>query len=249
MKALVVDDDIVSRMALCELLGSYEVFDLVEAADGQQAWAQMEAGLRPAIVFCDVRMPRMSGIDLLQRMKEQPALAEVPFALVSSASDRDTVLQAVRLGAVGYILKPLHAAEARAHIDKIFSITIDKLSEHPQATMRRLNIGIDRLAGYLGAFATQLAAARSALAGLQDEGGAGAAPGRLDLVHTGCMTLGLWRVAARVDLLRQDPLLPAAQALGAIDLASDAVERQARRLRTLMAPASAAAAQRQGAAS
>src|SRR5436305_15021572 len=109
MKALVVDDDIVSRMALMDLLSVYGIFELIEAEDGEVAWALLEAGLRPVICFCDVRMPRMSGIGLLQRMKALPALSDVPFVLVSSASDRETVLQAVKLGAVGYILKPLHA--------------------------------------------------------------------------------------------------------------------------------------------
>src|ERR1700712_3827619 len=102
MKALVVDDDIVSRMALIDLLSVYGIFELVEAEDGEAAWALFEAGLRPVTCFCAVTMPRMSGIDLLQRMKATPALRELPFVLVSSASDRDTVLQAVRLGAVGY---------------------------------------------------------------------------------------------------------------------------------------------------
>ncbi len=235
MQALVVDDDIVSRMALSDLLGSYEVFDLVEAADGQEAWALLEAGLRPVIVFCDVRMPRMSGIDLLQRMKDQLALADVPFALVSSASDRDTVLQAVRLGAVGYILKPLHAAEARAHIDKIFSITIDRLVENPLATIRRLNIGIDRLAAYLNAFGTQLGGAATEIAGLLASGLDADARARIDVVHTGCMTLGLWRVAARIDALRRAPL-QAGRVSGAIELASDAVQRQSRRVRAVAEP-------------
>jgi two-component system chemotaxis response regulator CheY len=101
MKALVVDDDIVSRMALMDLLSVYGLFDLVEADDGEAAWMLLEGGLRPVICFCDVRMPRMSGIDLLQRIKQHPLLKELPFVLVSSASDRDTVLQAIKLGAVG----------------------------------------------------------------------------------------------------------------------------------------------------
>jgi two-component system chemotaxis response regulator CheY len=116
MKALVVDDDVVSRMALTDLLSVYGLFDLVEAADGEEAWAMLAGGLRPVICFCDVRMPRMSGIALLEKMKQHESLGDVPFVLVSSASDRDTVLQAVKLGAVGYILKPLHAADARAHL-------------------------------------------------------------------------------------------------------------------------------------
>ncbi|UUZ57104.1 response regulator [Massilia sp. H-1] len=94
-------------MALSDLLSGYDMFDLVEADDGEAAWTLLEDGLAPVICFCDVRMPRMSGLELLQKIKAHPALATLPFVLVSSASDRDTVLQAVKLGAVGYLLKPL----------------------------------------------------------------------------------------------------------------------------------------------
>jgi two-component system chemotaxis response regulator CheY len=232
MKALLVDDDIVSRMALVDLLSAYGVFDLVEAEDGEQAWSQLMDGLLPAICFCDVRMPRMSGIDLLERMKNDASLAAVPFVLVSSASDRDTVLQAVRLGAVGYILKPLHAADARAHLEKIFKVTLDKLAEDPVATMARLHIGVDRLLAYLGAFGQQLAAARKDLAALSD--GASAADARLkvDALHTGCMTLGLWQAAAGVDQARHG-ILDAQRIDTALDAVADAVTRQASRARSL----------------
>ena len=231
MKALVVDDDIVSRMALMDLLSAYGVFELVEADDGAAAWAQLEQGLRPEICFCDVRMPRMSGIDLLQRMKADPQLAGVPFVLVSAASDRDTVLQAVALGAVGYILKPLHAADARAHLDKIFKVTLDKLAEDPAATMARLNIGAERLLAYLNAFDAQLAGARAELATV------GAADGRTraDALHNGCLTLGLWQAAAGLDVARQGVFDTARvdQALAALQ---EAVLRQGARVRAAREP-------------
>jgi two-component system chemotaxis response regulator CheY len=235
MKALVIDDDIVSRMALMDLLAAYGVFALHEAADGEAAWTLLAAGLRPVICFCDVRMPRLSGIDLLQRMKADPALAGVPFVLVSSSAERETVIEAVRLGALGYIRKPLHAADARAHLEKIFRATLDRLAEHPVATMKRLSIGPDRLATYLGAFGAQLAGARSDIARLLGDAAAGAdaAAGdarlRVDAVHTGCMTLGLWHAADIVDGTRAGVLDVARVAAALVDVA-DAVARQAGRV-------------------
>lgn len=234
MKALVVDDDIVSRMALVELLSVYGVFDLVEAEDGEAAWALLEAGLRPVIFFCDVRMPRMSGIDLLQKMKGRADLALLPFVLVSSASDRDTVLQAVTLGAVGYILKPLHAAEARAHLEKIFKLTLDQLAEDPVATAERLHIGAERLQAYLDAFGVQLGAGRNALNTLLADGNTHDAGLRIDAFHTGCITLGLWQAAATLNAARQsvNDLMGLESAL---DTVADAVRRQSRRVRATSA--------------
>ena len=228
MKALVVDDDIVSRMALVELLSVYGVFDLVEAEDGEAAWTLLEAGLRPVICFCDVRMPRMSGIDLLKKMKSCADLAMLPFVLVSSASDRETVLQAVTLGAVGYILKPLHAADARAHLEKIFRLTLDKLAEDPVATCARLNIGTERLQAYFEAFGVQLEAGRAELEALQAAGNTRDAELRIDAFHTGCITLGLWQAAAVLDAARAGV---GDSNRAAIESALDALRRQAARLR------------------
>ena len=234
MKALVVDDDIVSRMALIDLLSVYGVFDLIEAEDGEAAWTLLEAGLRPVICFCDVRMPRMSGIDLLQKMKGRPDLASLPFVLVSSASDRDTVLQAVTLGAVGYILKPLHAADARAHLEKIFKVTLDKLAEDPVATAQRLHIGAERLQAYLDAFGVQLQAGRAELCRLLAAGNARDAMLSVDAFHTGCMTLGLWQAAAMLDTARQ-PVADSARLDRALEEVADAVRRQSSRMRATSA--------------
>jgi two-component system chemotaxis response regulator CheY len=245
MKALVVDDDIVSRMALVDLLSAYGVFDLVEAEDGEVAWMLLEGGLIPAICFCDVRMPRMSGIDLLERMKGRPDLAAVPFVLVSSASDRETVLQAVRLGAVGYILKPLHAADARAHLEKIFKVTLDKLAEDPVSTMGRLNIGAARLLAYLSAFGKQVAAARDEIAALENAGSAANARLKVDALHTGCMTLGLWQAAAQLDQAR-DGMFDAERIDQALENVAEAVRRQSSRA---SAPAAAMAGAEAGALS
>src|SRR5438067_12753399 len=106
MKVLVIDDDVVSRMVLMHLIDSCGRFEILEAEDGEDAWQQLACGLRPVICFCDLRMPRLSGMGLLQRVKADAALGEMPFVLVSSAADRATVNQAAGLGADGYIVKP-----------------------------------------------------------------------------------------------------------------------------------------------
>jgi two-component system, chemotaxis family, chemotaxis protein CheY len=239
MKALVVDDDIVSRIALMDLLSSYAIFDLVEAEDGEVAWAMFEKGLRPVICFCDVRMPRMSGIDLLQKIKERPELADMPFVLVSSASDRDTVLQAVKLGAIGYILKPLEAEGARGHLEKIFKITLEKLAENPAATLKRLNIGAARLTAYLEAFRAQLDVGAKEITAMLDAGDRANARLRLDTLHTGCVTLGLWYVAGLLDALRLG-VFDAAKVGATLAEVVGAVERQTNRIKAVAgAPAAA----------
>lgn len=232
MKALVVDDDIVSRMALMDLLAGYNMFELVEAEDGEAAWLLLEGGLRPAIVFCDVRMPRMSGIDLLARIKDSEHLKELPVVLVSSASDRETVLQAVKLRAVGYILKPLQPVDARAHLDKVFkSLSLDRVAETPAATLKRLNISPERLSAYLVAFHDQLEVAEVELVRRLEAGADDEVRTRLDALRTACMTLGLWQAASQLDGLRHAKLL---DATGIVEMVADVkqtVKVQAARLK------------------
>ena len=116
MKVLVVDDDVVSRMVLMHLIDACGSFDICEAEDGEDAWQQLAAGLRPAICFCDLRMPRLSGMDLLQRIKADSALGAMPFVMVTSATDRATIDQAAGLGVNGYLVKPFDGAAVAGYM-------------------------------------------------------------------------------------------------------------------------------------
>ena len=123
MKILIVDDDVISRMMLMHLISACCQFDgqldIVEAEDGLDAWQQLERGLRPAILFCDVRMPRLSGIELLQRVRQMqgdPELAAMLFVLVSSANEQAARQQALAAGASAYIVKPFRAEGVRVDL-------------------------------------------------------------------------------------------------------------------------------------
>jgi two-component system chemotaxis response regulator CheY len=123
MKILIVDDDIVSRMILMHLIAACGQFDIAEAEDGLDAWQQLDGGLRPAIIFCDARMPRLSGIELLQRIREKAgAFDAMLFVLVSSAHEPVLQQQALDAGAVAYIVKPFRAeglhADLRALLER-----------------------------------------------------------------------------------------------------------------------------------
>ena len=116
MKVLVVDDDVISRMVLMHLIDACGRFEILEAHDGADAWRQLEQGLCPLICFCDLRMPQLSGIELLLRVRAQARLDGMPFILGSSASDQATVQQAMRCGAAGYLVKPFQPDQVRMHL-------------------------------------------------------------------------------------------------------------------------------------
>jgi two-component system chemotaxis response regulator CheY len=219
MKVLVVDDDVVSRMMLMHLIDSSGSYEIVEAEDGADAWRQLEEGLRPAVCFCDLRMPRLSGMELLQKVRADAALAALPFVLVSSANDRETVEQATRAGASGYIVKPFEPAQVRAQLDALASRMQALDAEEPAATLARLGIDGERLQAYLAGFETQLLAADAELEALllRDERAEVAA--RLERLRTGCATLGLHGAAgvlARAPATPQDLAAMLAAVLGAV---------------------------------
>jgi two-component system chemotaxis response regulator CheY len=184
MKILVVDDDVVSRMMLMHQVDACVRAEILEAEDGEHAWRLLAGGLRPDVLFCDLRMPHLDGLGLLARLRGDAAKADIPFVLVSAASDAETLEQAGRLGADGYIAKPFRIDEVRAQLDRL--LPLDGAGEDPRAVAARLGITLERLLVYLAGLRRQLEEARLG-------GGAGAAR-----LAQGCATLGLHDSAARL---------------------------------------------------
>jgi two-component system chemotaxis response regulator CheY len=159
----------------------------------------LENGLRPAICFCDLRMPRLSGMELLQRVKAHAEVDSMPFVLVTSANDKDTVLEATKAGAAGYIVKPFQAEQVRVHLAGFLDQAAhgyQHQAEDPADTLRRLGINGERLLVYLSGFQNQLAAAATDLESLLAKGEQQDAQARIDRLHAGCVTLGLHGAAA-----------------------------------------------------
>jgi two-component system chemotaxis response regulator CheY len=203
MKVLIVDDDVVSRMMLMHMIDSAAsgVFDVLEAEDGADAWNQLDGGADPTIVFCDLRMPRLSGMELLARVKADARFAGLPFVLVSAAADSATMEQALGLGADGYIVKPFDSARVGMHLTPLMRAA----DEQPAATLRRLGIDATRLLLYLGGLQRQLVSAGTDLAALLAASQIDAARAHLARLCEGCRTLGLHGAAAGFDALRTAP--------------------------------------------
>lgn len=208
MKVLVVDDDVVSRMVLMHLIDSCGVHDIVEAEDGAAAWEQLEGGLRPALCFCDLRMPRLSGMELLQKVRSDSGLDAMPLVLVSSANDQDTVRDAVRAGAAGYIVKPFQQEQVRQHLDACLAAAADAPpAEAPSLTLQRLGVDAERLLAYLAGFQEQAAASASHIEALLAHGEPAQARQQVERLHLGCTTLGLHGAAGGLAAVLRAPAL------------------------------------------
>jgi len=80
---LIVDDSITVR-ELLSLSFSKAGYRVEQARDGQEAWEKLRGGLPCDIVFCDIEMPRMNGLELLYNLQKDPQLASIPVALLTS---------------------------------------------------------------------------------------------------------------------------------------------------------------------
>jgi chemotaxis protein histidine kinase CheA/ActR/RegA family two-component response regulator len=102
---LVVDDSITVRQLL-SLTFTKAGYRVEQARDGQEAWDKLRAGLPCDIIFCDIEMPRMDGLELLSKVQADEVIRKIPMAMLTSrGSDRHRQI-ASQLGASGYFIKP-----------------------------------------------------------------------------------------------------------------------------------------------
>jgi two-component system, NarL family, response regulator LiaR len=102
-RLMVADDHDLVREGLCTLLGGEADLEVVgEARDGQEA-IELCRELRPDLVLMDVRMPNFDGLEATRKIKEE--MPEVSVVMVTMHENPDYLLEAVRAGAAGYVLK------------------------------------------------------------------------------------------------------------------------------------------------
>ncbi|MHC4505975.1 MAG: response regulator [Planctomycetota bacterium] len=109
MKILVVDDSVAMRKIIRTALEGmgYSPVSILEATGGMDALQMLrEPRLKTDIVLADASMPDMDGLSLLKELQATKELRSIPFIMMAGDAQRDRVLEAMRAGALGYILKP-----------------------------------------------------------------------------------------------------------------------------------------------
>jgi DNA-binding response OmpR family regulator len=118
-RILVVDDDRRVRELLEIALGA-QGFEVVTANDGEEGIKQA-VGSRPDLVVLDVRLPKKSGLEVVEALRADPEDPTVPIILVSAASETEARLQAFARGADDYLSKPFSPKELIARIKRLVS--------------------------------------------------------------------------------------------------------------------------------
>ena len=102
-KILVIDDERSIRNSMKDIL-SFEGHEVVLAENGMEGLVSVKTE-KPEVVFCDIKMPKMEGIEVLERIKE--FTSDVPVIMISGHGTIDTAIEAIKKGAYDFIEKPL----------------------------------------------------------------------------------------------------------------------------------------------
>jgi two-component system chemotaxis response regulator CheY len=119
MKILTVDDFSTMRRIVRHILRQLGYNNIVEAEDGATG---LEILRQEDIdfVISDWNMPNMSGLELLKAIRSDDKLKDIPVLLVTAEALKENVLEAVKAGANGYIVKPFTPETLKEQIDSIF---------------------------------------------------------------------------------------------------------------------------------
>ena len=121
--ALIVDDEPHVHVYLRFLLKQLGVVTVWDAAEGYAA-IELAAEHNPDVVLLDINLPRLSGLEVLSRLKE--AHPKMHVIVVSVESNPETIVEANELGADGYVLKHLPRAKVLEKLSELFDQIADR---------------------------------------------------------------------------------------------------------------------------
>jgi two-component system, chemotaxis family, chemotaxis protein CheY len=124
LELLIVDDSPVTRKMVRRAIGlcGLEVAQVHEAGDGAEALAKLAAG--PVdLVLADINMPVMNGVELVERMSKEPALARIPVVILATPISEQKVEKLLDTGARAYLAKPFRPEALRELVLQIVGST------------------------------------------------------------------------------------------------------------------------------
>jgi len=109
-RLFLVDDDADEQWIFDTALNAVDPsIELSRAANGQDAIRQLASSTsQPDIIFLDLNMPVMNGLECLRLLKSHPGLSGIPTIMYSTAADPETISQSREMGAEDFITKPHH---------------------------------------------------------------------------------------------------------------------------------------------
>jgi len=118
---LIVDDSAAIRKILQRMLGQagFTLGKILEAGDGLEALEKMKSQ-GAHLVLSDINMPNMDGIQLLHELKSSAEYRHIPVIMITTEGGEAKVMEAVQLGAAGYVRKPFTADHIKEKLSALF---------------------------------------------------------------------------------------------------------------------------------
>ena len=126
MKILVVDDFPTMRRIVKTLLRQNGYANLIEAEDGEKAYAMLQSTSDIDMIVSDWNMPNMTGLELLKTVRADPKVKHIPFLMVTAEAEKENIIEAVKSGVSNYVVKPFTGATLQEKMDKIFEVEAAK---------------------------------------------------------------------------------------------------------------------------
>ncbi len=140
-KILVVDDEEEIRDLMCRLIESADYIPMT-AKNGVEA-LEIAREVKPELVMLDVKMPEKNGWSVLEEIRLDPELSDLPVIMLTALDSSDEVVKGFNLGADDYITKPFEYQVVKARIDAVIRRSRAKAStsEECQEDKERIEIG------------------------------------------------------------------------------------------------------------
>lgn len=117
-KIMIVDDSGTVRQQVASALTGAG-FVMAEAIDGEDGLAKLTAAQDVALVICDVNMPRLNGLDMLEKLRKVPRLVTLPVIMLTTEGQPEHIARAKSLGAKGWMVKPFRPDLLLAAVKKL----------------------------------------------------------------------------------------------------------------------------------
>ncbi|HVZ32419.1 MAG TPA: response regulator [Polyangiaceae bacterium] len=115
---LIIDDSATVRRQVSGVLSAAD-FEMVEAVDGIDGADKIRTRAELALVICDVNMPRMSGLEMLDDLQSEIAQRQLPVVMLTTEGQPEAMARAKKAGAKGWIVKPFKEHLLLAAVSKL----------------------------------------------------------------------------------------------------------------------------------
>ena len=131
---LVVEDDIVMRDGVCEIL-ELAGYTVNVASNGKEALELLEK-VAPELIVSDIMMPKLTGYQLVEVLKAEDSTSHIPIILLTAKSTQEDKISGLKAGADAYLVKPFNKEELLVRVENLIKLRNDLRTRFNQLSIK-----------------------------------------------------------------------------------------------------------------